>query len=371
MIATHVEDGRMTDARYWIALSMIPDIGPVTARRLIAAFGTPERVFGASIRELLEIDTVGMRRARSIRDFSAWHDVEKQLERLERGDVTVTAIQSPSYPELLREIDDAPIVLYTRGKLIPKDRYSISIVGSRKPTPYGISVAESITEELARMGFTVVSGMARGIDSLAHRAALRRGGRTLAVLGSGIDIPYPPENKTLMEHIASSGCLISEFPPGTPPEKENFPKRNRIISGLSLGVLVVEATADSGSLITARSAMEQGREVFAIPGTVTSAHSTGTHVLIRQGARLVRHARDIVEELAPVLKGFMKSDAETTQDLSEEEKRVCSFLSGEPKQIDDISRECGLPTAKMLGILLGLEMKGAVRQMTGKRFYLA
>lgn len=361
----------MTDVRYWIALSMISDIGPVTARKLIAAFGTPEKVFSAPIRELLGVDTIGMQRARSIKDFSAWHDVETLLERVEERDITVTALQSPSYPALLREVEDAPVVLFTRGTVTVQDRYAIAIVGSRKPTPYGISVVESIAEELSGMGFTIVSGMARGIDSLAHRAALRRGGRTFAVLGSGIDVPYPPENKTLMEHIAASGCLISEFPPGTPPEKENFPKRNRMISGLSLGVLVVEATADSGSLITARSAMEQGREIFAIPGKVTSAHSTGTHALIRQGARLVRHARDIVEELAPVLKGFMKSDAAVAPDLSEEEKRLCSFLSGEPKQIDDISRESGLPTAKILGVLLGLEMKGAVRQMTGKRFYLA
>src|SRR4030043_1172920 len=189
-----------------------------------------------------------------------------------------------------REIEGAPIVLYTKGDIQQQDKYAVAIVGSRKPSLYGASVAESIAGELASMGFTVVSGMARGIDSISHKGALRAGGRTFAVLGSGLDIPYPSENRGLMDKIEGCGCVISEFPPGTPPDKENFPRRNRIISGLSLGVLVVEATSDSGALITARYATDQGREVFAVPGNITSANSEGANELIRMGATLIRQA---------------------------------------------------------------------------------
>jgi DNA processing protein len=272
---------------------------------------------------------------------------------------------------MLREIEDAPMVIYLKGDTQPQDRYAIAIVGSRKPTHYGESVAENISEELASMGFTIVSGMARGIDALSHKGALSAGGRTIAVLGSGLDVPYPSENKMLMDRIASSGCVISEFPPGTPPDKENFPRRNRLISGLSLGTLVIEATSESGSLITARYALEQGREVFAVPGNITSSTSEGTNELIKKGAILARKAEDIIEELAPVLKGYIRSKDKVKVEVTEEEKNLCNLLSGEPKQIDIISRESGLPSSKVLGILLGLELKGAVRQTTGKRFYLA
>jgi DNA processing protein len=220
------------------------------------------------------------------------------------------------------------------------------------------------------MGFTIVSGMARGIDSISHKGALRAGGRTFAVLGSGLDIPYPSENRGLMDKIEDCGCVISEFPPGTPPDKENFPRRNRIISGLSLGILVIEATSDSGSLITAGYALEQGREVFAVPGNVTSPASEGTNELIKRGAILTRKAADVMEELAPVLKGFMRSREKLKIEVTDEEKNLCNFLSGEPKHIDSISRECGLSTSKVLELLLGLELKGAIRQTAGNRFLL-
>jgi DNA processing protein len=272
---------------------------------------------------------------------------------------------------MLKETGDAPVMLYTKGAILPQDRFAIAIVGSRKLTHYGASVAEKISQDLALMGFTVVSGMARGVDSISHKGALRAGGRTIAVLGSGPDVPYPPENKTLLEKIAGSGSVISEFPPGTPPDKENFPRRNRLISGLSFGVLVIEASADSGALITARYALEQGREVFAVPGNITSPNSEGTNELIKRGALLTRKAEDIVEELAPVLKGFIRARDKIKIEITNEEKGICGLLSGEPKQIDIISRESGLPPSKALGILLGLELKGAVKQITGKRFYLA
>ena len=361
----------MVDLRYWIALSMVPDIGPVGARKLLAAFGTPEGVFAADFDDLIAIEGIGAARAKNIRAFSSWKEVENKLQDTERKGMRVIRFGEPSYPEMLKEVDDAPVVLYAKGDIQPQDRFAIAIVGSRKLTHYGAAVTENISYNLAFMGFTVVSGMARGVDSISHKRTLEAGGRTIAVLGSGLDVPYPPENKTLMERIAEAGCVISEFLPGTPPDKENFPRRNRLISGLSLGVLVIEAAADSGALITARYALEQGREVFAIPGNVTSINSSGTNELIKKGAVLTRRAEDIVEELAPVLKGFIRAKDKIGVEITDEEKRICSLLSGEPKQIDLLSRESGLPSSKALGILLGLELKGTVKQITGKRFYLA
>lgn len=361
----------MSEIQYWIALSMLQDIGPVKAKRLLAEFKTPERIFNAKKDEIFNIDGIGSKHLKHIKDFSAWDIIEKQMKVMSQNEIKAVHYHDPLYPELLRETDDAPIVLYIKGEPKPLDRYAIAMIGSRKPTDYGTVVTEMISDELASMGFTIVSGMARGIDSLAHKGALGSGGRTIAVLGSGIDKPYPPENRTLMEKIAKDGYVLSEFPPGTPPDKENFPRRNRLISGLSLGVLVIEATPESGSLITAGYAIEHNREVFAVPGNITSANSHGTNKLIKNGAVLTSNARDIVAELAPVLKGFIKMKDKAKINITNAERELCAFLSGEPKQIDIISRESGLPASKALGLLLGLELKGAVKQITGKRFYLA
>lgn len=360
----------MSNLRHWIALSMLSDIGPVGSKKLLSVFGAPEKVFSAELDDLLSVGGIGINRAKNIKEFSSWKDIEKRINLMEKRGIKAVGLDNPSYPEMLREIEDAPIILYTKGDIIPQDRYAIAIVGSRKATHYGTSLAENISEELSSMGFTIISGMARGIDALSHKGALRAGGRTIAVLGSGLDVPYPPENKGLMEKIADSGCVISEFPPGTLPDRENFPRRNRLISGLSLGVLVVEATSDSGSLITAGYALEQSREVFAVPGNVTSSHSKGTNELIKRGAILTGSAEDIVRELAPVLKGFIKSKDKSKIEITDEERGLFNLLSGEPKQIDIISRESGLPASKVLGILLELELKGVVKQTIGKRFYL-
>jgi DNA processing protein len=360
----------MADLRYWIALSVVPDIGPVFAKKLLSLFKTPERIFDAEMDDLLSLEGIGINRAKKIKEFSLWEIVDKQIKVLEKKGIDVVSLHDPSYPEMLREVEDAPVVLYMKGDIQPQDRYAIAIVGSRKPTPYGTSVVENISGELASMGFTIVSGMARGIDSISHKGALRAGGRTIAVLGSGLDVPYPSENKGLMDKIAGSGCVISEFPPGTSPDRENFPRRNRIISGLSLGVLVIEATSDSGSLITTGYALEQGREVFAVPGNITASNSEGTNELIKRGAILTRRAEDIVEELAPVLKGFIRTKEKAKIEITDEEKKLCNLLSGEPRHIDSISRESGLPTSRVLEILLSLELKGAIRQTMGNRFYL-
>jgi DNA processing protein len=363
----------MEDQLDLIALCAVPDLGPVTIRRLIATFGGPSEVFGASVKELRAVENVGEVRARSIKGFAGRDEIAGAVEKLVAGGVKIAQYGSRDYPEAIAEMgDDAPLVLYMRGEMIKEDRYAIAMVGSRKSTHYGATVAEKISAELSEMGFTVISGLARGIDTAAHRGCLASGGRTLGVLGSGIDIAYPPENRGLMEKVAGSGCVLSEFPPGTPPNRENFPRRNRLISGLSMGVIVVEAGAKSGALITANCALEQGKEVFAVPGNINSPASHGPNGLIKRGAKPVTGAEDVVEELAPVLKGFLRKrrPRPAAAEVTGEERALCDVLSGEPMHIDAVSRKCGLSAPKALAMLLGLELKGVVKQTEGKRFHL-
>ncbi|MDI6744707.1 MAG: DNA-processing protein DprA [Thermodesulfovibrionales bacterium] len=361
----------MSDPKFWIALSDVPDIGPVTAKKLLVIYKKPEAVFKAPYKELANIRGIGSAKAKNIKGYSSWARIDIQLKKLDATGIKIVAFSNKDYPEMLKNIEDAPIVLYIKGTIQKEDRYAVAIVGSRKYSSYGKLAAEKLSSELSSRGFTIVSGMARGIDTLAHAAAVNSGGRSIAVLGSGIDVPYPPENRGLMEKLAVSGCVISEFPPGTPPEKENFPKRNRIISGLSLGVLVVEATADSGSLITATYAVEQGKEVFAVPGNINSANSKGTNDLIKKGAKLVQSSEDVIEELAPILKGYIGTREKANVELSVEEKRLCDIMTAEPKHVDMLSRESTMPAQKVLGILLSLELKGIAKQAEGKKFFLA
>ncbi len=362
----------MSDLRYWVGLSLVPEVGPVISRKLLSEMGSPENIFRAGLKDLQAVKGLTSQKAGNIRNFSLWDSVEKIMEITEKSGTMVIRYQDESYPEVLKDVDGAPIVLYMKGKYVPEDRYGIGVVGSRRHTAYGEAVTRRLSGELASSGFTIISGMARGIDTLSHKSALHAGGRTIAVLGSGLDVFYPPENRGLMEKIAASGCVLSEFPPGTMPLKENFPRRNRLISGLSLGVLIVEATTDSGSLITANYALEQNKEVFAVPGNITSQNSEGTNALIRQGAKMVLGASDIIEELAPVLRGFIgRRRSQTQPELSDEERAVCRFLTKEPMHIDLLSRESGLPVHKILDLLLALELKDVVRQSGGKRFYLS
>lgn len=360
----------MSNLESWIALSLVPEIGPVTFRKLFSIYGDPAAVFAAPERELSAIDGVGERKAKNIKNFSGWKDLGDQLKEIDRCNAKVLTFASPEYPAMLRQIEDAPVILYARGTVQDEDRFAIALVGSRKATPYGRLVAEKLSSELGASGFTIVSGMARGIDTMAHSGALSSGGRTIAVLGSGIDRAYPPENRGLMEKIAESGYVASEFPWGTEPNKENFPRRNRLISGLSMGVVVVEAAAGSGALITAASALEQNREVFAVPGNITSPNSAGANDLIRRGAKLIQGPGDIIEELAPMLRGFVRAKERLKVEITDEEKRLCDILTGEPMHIDALSRELSLSPAKALVTLLNLEIKGVVRQTDGKRFYL-
>ncbi len=361
----------MSDIRYWIGLSLVPEVGPIISKKLLAHMGSPENIFRAGSKDLLAVKGITREKAENIKNFCGWNDIEKQLKGSDRTGMRVVAYTDAGYPAPLKEIPDSPIVLYMKGEYLPEDRYAIAVVGSRKHTDYGEAVVQKLAGGLAASGFTIISGLARGIDTLAHKSTLAARGRTIAVLGTGLDVYYPAENKGLMEKISRSGCVISEFPPGTKPNRENFPRRNRLISGLSMGVLVVEATVDSGSLITAACALEQNKEVFAVPGNITSENSEGTNRLIKQGAKAVLDIQDIIEELAPVLKGFIRANRTQTADISEQEKAVCAVLTGEPRHIDLIARESGLPVSRLLEHLLSLELKGIARQSNGKRFYLA
>lgn len=355
----------------WVALSMVPEIGNVTFKRLLSLYKGPADIFAAPLKELAEISWLGQKRADNIKKFTGWKEAEDRATRLFKAGGKAVIYDSAEYPALLKQIDNAPVILYIKGQIKDEDKFAIAIVGPRKPSSYGTAVAARLSAGLAEAGFTIVSGMARGIDTIAHTGSLKSGGRTVAVLGSGLDMPYPPENSSLMEKIAASGYVLSEFPPGTEPNRENFPMRNRLISGLSLGVLVVEATENSGSLITANYALEQNREVFAIPGNINSPSSKGTNGLIKKGAKLIQDTGDIIEELAPVLKGFIKAQKKLAIELTDEEKRLCDILTGEPMHIDTISRKLSTQSPKTLALLLGLELKGAVTQTEGARFYLA
>ena len=367
------------DLAFWLALHFLKDIGPVTARSLLALYHDPAKIFGASFDDLRNIGFVGELKARRIKAFDDWAAVDHEIKTVEEHGIRIIRCVDGDYPELLRHIDDAPLLLYVKGTLKETDRHAIAMVGSRKMSGYGAKVAWLLSTELATCGLTIVSGMAVGIDTVSHRGALSTGGRTIAVLGCGLDQPYPPQNKELFDALAEKGCVVSEFPLGTPPLREHFPRRNRLISGLSLGVIVVEAAAQSGSLITAGCALEQGREVFAVPGNITSSSSKGTNGLIRKGAVVVRSVEDVLEELSPHLGGMpgitsrekAHPGRDASLEISADEKAICNVLGDEPKHVDIVARETQIPAARLLGMLLNLEIKGIVKQAEGKRFFLA
>jgi len=366
----------INDLENWFGLSFIPGVGNVLYKRLIEHFGSPSRVFASSIEELKKIEGIGEKLAKDILNYNWKERVKMELSRIEEEGVKVITLLDDLYPDNLKKIYDPPPFLYMRGGIKKEDYRAIAIVGSRKASTYGRLIAERLSKDLALHGVTIVSGMARGIDTFAHEGALSIGGRTIAVLGCGIDIIYPAENKGLRDRIIESGAVLTEFPFSTLPEGRNFPSRNRIISGLSLGVVIIEATSDSGSLITASSALDQGREVFAVPGNITSKLSHGTNKLIKRGAKLVEGVDDILEEILPQIeKGVRKPDAPKPErdlraELTQEEEAIYRLLSYEPKHIDIISRESRLPPNRILSILLGMEIKGVIRQLPGKNFVI-
>ncbi|MGC1276300.1 MAG: DNA-processing protein DprA [Planctomycetaceae bacterium] len=382
------DDDALLDA---LRLHLVPGVGPRMMQVLFEAFGSPERALAASETELLSVDGVGPKLARAIRTAGSSCDAVEELERCREAGATLFARGAEEYPHLLSAIPDAPAILYCRGTLLPQDEIAVAIVGSRRCTYYGISQAEKFAGGLARAGITVVSGLAKGIDAAAHRAALAAGGRTIAVTATGLETVYPPEHEKLADEVAAAGAILTEFRLSQKPLAGLFPQRNRVISGLSLGVIVVEASRKSGALHTARHATEQNRDVFAVPGRIDSAASDGCHDLIRDGATLVRGVDDVLEQLGPLLRPVLfpnssavrrRSDdpsADSTRtlaprrevrsvaelSLNDQERRVLDAVSGDPAHIDAVLTASGLEASRVLATLTALEMKRLVRRLPG------
>ncbi len=355
------------ELRSWLRLSRL-EISPRVAAALIERFGGPEAVFQASESELTKIERVTDKAlAKLLGPVPA--AVDRDLRTIEEKGITVIPLSSPDYPACLKNIYDPPIVLYVSGTLLESDKHSIAIVGSRRATVYGRSVAERIAGDLAARGLTIISGGARGIDTAAHKGALASGGRTIAFLGCGIDVSYPAENKKLFEAIADSGAVISEFPLGAAPEPWRFPPRNRLISGMSIGVLVCQSPEASGALITAGYAAEQGKDTYAVPGNVDDERNRGCHKLIQDGAKLVQDARDILHEL-----GLDGEEEEPRQmglpieTLNEQERDIAALLSPEPMHLDEIIEKTGMAPPMVSGTLTILEMKNVVCRVPGNAY---
>ena len=351
---------------YWVLLSTVSQIGPARFKKLLEAFGDAEAAWKASP-GALAMAGLDRRAVEALAALRSKADPAEVWQKVERTGAKVVTWDDAAYPEQLGHIPDPPPVLYIRGNLLPTDRFAVAVVGTRRVTAYGRQVAERLVADLARAGVTIVSGLARGTDAVAHRAALQAGGRTLAVLGSGLDRIYPTEHAGLAREIERQGALISEFPPGTPPDALNFPRRNRIISGLSMGTLVVEAGETSGALITADFALEQGREVFAVPGSILSPASIGPNRLIQDGAKLVRGAQDVLEELN--VSAIVQQEAvREVLPGNETEAALLRLLGGEPRHIDELGRAAALPVAEVSSALTMLELKGLVRQVGGMNY---
>lgn len=358
----------MSDARYWVGFTLIPGIGRAKFSQMEQRFGDLQRAWHATAAELRmagldnrSIEAIVARRPKI--------SLDAEMERLERYKVKVLTWKDPAYPSRLKEIYDLPPVLFVRGSFAAEDEWSLAMVGTRRPTYYGREVTEQIAGDLARNGITIVSGLARGIDATAHRVALDAGGRSIAVFGCGLDIVYPSDHVKLAREIMERGALVSEFPLGTRPKADNFPRRNRIMSGVSLGVLVVEAGEGSGALITAGLALEQNREVFAVPGSVLSPASRGTNRLIQEGAKLVRDSYDILEELNLTM-AVQQLEMRELLPATETESLILKCLSTEPTHIDEVGRQCGLPISTVSSTLAMMELKGAVKQVGGMNYIL-
>lgn len=360
----------------WLTLKSVPGIGNLLFKRLIDRFQSPESVLEASYEDLVQVDGITPRLVSGIMGHRTPDHVRTEIDLIQEKGYRIITLTDERYPPLLREIYDPPPFLYVHGDLEIFFQY-ISVVGARRATRYGIAAAKSLCEDLARYQLTVVSGMARGIDTAAHQGALSGRGKTVAVLGSGLERVYPAENISLFHQISEHGAVVSEFPLLTEPEAYNFPVRNRIISGMSLGTVVIEAARKSGSLITARLASEQNREVFAVPGSIHSMKSSGTHSLIKQGAKLVETSRDIIEELAyridvpfDIAEAPANARMNRPSALSSEETIVIQCLEVYPVHIDQLIRETSLAPGKLHSVLLQLELKDLVRKTEGNYFSL-
>lgn len=372
----------MTSKEAFLALNLLPRIGPIRVRRLLERFDRPQAILSAKRNELVSVPGIGEEMADQLTDWENRIDLAEEQRRISDHGISLLTLDDEDYPPALRTIYDPPFLLYIKGRIIPADRAAIGVVGSRRTTHYGREQAKKLSFQLAKAGFSIVSGLARGIDTAAHEAALAANGRTLAVLGSGIGNVYPPENQALADRIAEHGAVISEFPVLYVPDKQSFPLRNRIVAGISRGLLVVEAPVRSGSLITANQALEQGRTVFAVPGPIDRPTSEGCHRLIQQGAKLVCSAQDIIDELDLEI-GFLALDdtprakgnspgtiAEPRREpiLSEGERLILTELADGDSTIDTLVTATGMPAGKVSATLLQLELKSLVKQLPGKYF---
>lgn len=362
----------MNSTEACIALNMLPTMGPVRLRKLLEVFGTPERILSAKRSELRGIEGIGNEVAEQIANWDSTVDLAAELQRIRDFGAEVITAESPMYPRQLREIHAPPIVLYLWGELTERDQHAIAVIGSRRTSHYGAESAKKLSYQLAYAGLTVVSGLARGIDTAAHHGALAAKGRTIAVIGSGLTKLYPPENAALAEKIRSgNGAIVSEFSMAIEPDRQTFPMRNRIISGWSHGILVVEAGANSGALITASQAIEQGRSVYAVPGHINAPTAIGSNRLIQQGAKLVMDASDILDDLEILLPEKAKLPEAAVRplpQLAEEERRVYDAIRPTETPIDQISAASELPAATVSSLLLQLELKRLVKQLPGKYF---
>lgn len=368
--------GSNPDRTYiWLCLYLIEGLGNVGAKELLKAYGSPEAIFSASRKEMEAIEGIGPKLALNIEQKRFALDPEKEYKKIKRAGARIISCLDPEYPAALKEIYDPPMLLFAKGRPIPPLGTFIAVVGSRSPSPYGVKMAQKLGKELGERGVHVVSGLARGIDGAAHWGCIQGGGYTVGVVGTGVDMVYPASNKKLFERVEESGTIVSEFPMGTPPEPKNFPIRNRIISGISSGVAVVEATRKSGSLITASQALEQGREVFAVPGSALSTRSSGSHYLIKQGAKLVETAEDILEELGYLRKAEKQKgeitrtkEARIVDRLDKKARALYDLLSDYPLHLDELVRQTGLGAGVVSGLLMEMELLGLIKQLPGKTF---
>lgn len=360
----------MTDLRHWIGFNLIPQIGPAKVQRLLDHFGDLETAWTAGTMELAQ---AGLDRRAIENLISARHliNLDVELDKVKRAGVQVLTWEDPAYPRLLKAIPSPPFVLYVKGQILPEDEWSIAVVGTRRASAYGREVTRQLVGDLVRNHITIVSGLARGIDGEAHRAALEAQGRTIAVLGSGVDVIYPAEHKALAGAIAERGAVVSEYPLGAQPEAANFPPRNRIISGLSLGSLITEGDETTGALITIRYALEQDRETFAIPGNIFRRESRGGNSIIQRGeAKLVTCAADILEELNLTMVA-QHQEVRAVMPENPTESALLKHLSTEPMHVDELRRETGLPIATVSSTLALMELKGLVKQVGGMSYVLA
>jgi DNA processing protein len=356
----------MIDKRYWIGFNLIKGIGAVRMQALIRHFGELENAWNAAPIDLARAG-LGLKLIERIVQARKNIDLEKLWAKIEAQGIRILTWDDEAYPQRLKEIDQPPPVLYVRGEYLPDDLYAVGIVGTRRVTAYGRQITEELSSYLAANGITVVSGLARGVDAIAHQTVVKAGGRTIGVLGSGVDKIYPPEHRALAEKMMAQGAIVSDYAPGTPPDASNFPPRNRIISGLSLAVVVIEAGETSGALITAEFAAEQGREVFAVPGSILAPQSKGTNKLIQNGALPLLSVNDLMQALDLTRMGEQKA-ARKTIPADETEARLMNVLGEEPLHVDEIRNQAELPIEKVSATLALMELKGMVRQVGGMNY---